>query len=293
MRLFTLTEQALKINLHTHTSQSDGKLPPAEALKVYEEAGYDAVCLTDHRMVTEAASYKGGMLILPGVEWDAQLDRGGETIHLLGIGVKEELPKTRRDIKGTQGFIDVVGEKGGLVYLCHPHWSMNRVETIAGLKGLQGAEIFNSVSRPPYNADRADSTYVLDLAASEGCLLPTIATDDTHHYDKELFGGFFYLNAHKDMPGVMEAMRRGDYHASQGPRILSADYQDGVVSVRTSPVRHITFHSNLPWTPGRCVSGEGITRGSYHVRKESGERFIRVIIEDRNGRKAWLNPFKL
>ncbi|MDD4133553.1 MAG: hypothetical protein PHN46_00475 [Eubacteriales bacterium] len=52
MHVFALTEQALKINLHMHTSQSDGRLSPLEALKSYEDAGYDAVCLTDHRMLT-------------------------------------------------------------------------------------------------------------------------------------------------------------------------------------------------------------------------------------------------
>lgn len=52
MHVFALTEQALKINLHMHTSQSDGRLSPLEALKSYEDAGYDAVWLTDHRMLT-------------------------------------------------------------------------------------------------------------------------------------------------------------------------------------------------------------------------------------------------
>jgi hypothetical protein len=43
---------------------------------------------------------------------------------------------------------------------------MNHVDAITGPKGLHGAEIFNCVSRPPFNAERADATYVLNLAAS-------------------------------------------------------------------------------------------------------------------------------
>ena len=38
----------MKINLHTHTTQSDGRRTPEEAAKIYKDAGYDAIALTDH-----------------------------------------------------------------------------------------------------------------------------------------------------------------------------------------------------------------------------------------------------
>lgn len=42
MRVFALMEQSLKVNLHMHTRQGDGKLSPDDAIQVYEGAGYDA-----------------------------------------------------------------------------------------------------------------------------------------------------------------------------------------------------------------------------------------------------------
>ncbi len=293
MRFFALDEKPLKLNLHMHTTMSDGERMPLEALKAYEQAGYDAVAITDHRVLTIEKSYRGGMLLLPGMEWDVRVKRHGEAVHLLGIGMGEGFSYARHADDSAQGFIDAVHQSGGLSYLCHPHWSMNRLDTLLAMKRLNGVEIYNSVSHPPYNPDRADATYLLDLAASEGMLLPTIATDDSHYYGQEAFEGFIYLNARKNRASIMAALKNGDYHASQGPRILEAHYENGFVNVKTSPVRHITFHSNMPWAPQRCVSGEGLTQASYQVRLDYGERFVRVVAIDQAGKKAWLNPIQV
>ena len=44
----TLPGHWYKGNLHTHTTQSDGRLSPQEAVRWYEQNGYDFVALTDH-----------------------------------------------------------------------------------------------------------------------------------------------------------------------------------------------------------------------------------------------------
>lgn len=37
-----------KGNLHTHTTNSDGRLAPEVVINLYKEAGYDFLALTDH-----------------------------------------------------------------------------------------------------------------------------------------------------------------------------------------------------------------------------------------------------
>ena len=60
--------------------------------------------------------------------------------------------------RGTvQEGIDLIHACGGLAVLNHPAWSLNTPELIASLRGLAAAEVWNSVSTLPYNADRADS----------------------------------------------------------------------------------------------------------------------------------------
>ena len=35
-------------NLHTHTTESDGKLAPAEVIDLYKDLGYHILAITDH-----------------------------------------------------------------------------------------------------------------------------------------------------------------------------------------------------------------------------------------------------
>lgn len=42
----------LKGNLHTHTTNSDGELPPERVVRAYRERGYQFLCLSDHNIFT-------------------------------------------------------------------------------------------------------------------------------------------------------------------------------------------------------------------------------------------------
>lgn len=293
MTIYQRTLPEFKGNLHLHTTASDGRLTPMEAAARYEEAGYDFLAVTDHRILTRLPEYRGRMLLLNGIEMDEE-GPGGEQIHLLGIGMAEDFPKGRLERRPSQASIDLIHQYRGLCFLAHPHWSMNRPATLRALRGLDGAEIWNSVSLPPYNPHRAEATFLLDLMASEGLLFNTLANDDTHHYEHELFQGFLCLQAEAlTRDAVLRALKEGRYYASQGPRFEQVLFQEGRVSVTCSPVRSIAFHSNLPWNENRAVMGQGLTRAEYPVNLARGEAFIRVVIEDDQGRKAWLNPFPL
>ncbi len=86
---FSFGGQAPKVNLHMHTNLSDGKLRALSwRFRPMRTTGY-AVAITDHRTITTVPDYQGDMLVLPGMEWDVNLNRGGEVIHLLGIGMAE------------------------------------------------------------------------------------------------------------------------------------------------------------------------------------------------------------
>ena len=61
----------LKAALHTHSTESDGTLPPARLVTTYEEAGFDVVAITDHWRLTEVPS-TDRVLTVRGAElgWD-------------------------------------------------------------------------------------------------------------------------------------------------------------------------------------------------------------------------------
>ena len=85
-----MTELAAPVDLHTHSTASDGSLPPAAVVRLAAEAGLSAVALTDHDTVTglaeaAAAAAEVGIDFLPGMEVTAAFPRPG-TMHLLAYG---------------------------------------------------------------------------------------------------------------------------------------------------------------------------------------------------------------
>jgi predicted metal-dependent phosphoesterase TrpH len=79
-----------RIDLHTHTTASDGALEPAELVTAALARGLTTIAVTDHDTVagivpSQAAARGTGLTVLPGVELSARLD--GRQLHLLGYGI--------------------------------------------------------------------------------------------------------------------------------------------------------------------------------------------------------------
>ena len=77
----------IKIDLHTHSSASDGTLSPGSLVKFAAESGLSAIGLTDHDTVDgiDDALQAGedfGVEIIPGVEISVNWEEG--SMHLLG-----------------------------------------------------------------------------------------------------------------------------------------------------------------------------------------------------------------
>ena len=75
------------IDLHLHTTASDGRLPPAQLVARARAAGLTTISITDHDTVAaiaEVTELAGGMgiRVIPGIEITA-VD-GGRDVHMLG-----------------------------------------------------------------------------------------------------------------------------------------------------------------------------------------------------------------
>ncbi len=76
-----------RVDLHTHSTVSDGSFSPEEVVRMAAEVGLSAVSLTDHDNIggVEAALKAGkreGIQVVPGVEISAEFPHG--TCHILG-----------------------------------------------------------------------------------------------------------------------------------------------------------------------------------------------------------------
>ncbi|HUJ77030.1 MAG TPA: PHP domain-containing protein [bacterium] len=93
------------IDLHTHSTASDGACTPERLVDLASSVGLSALALTDHdtldglaRATAQAA--ERGILVLPGVEIEIEHAEG--EFHLLGLGLDGDTGPLREALEGVQ-----------------------------------------------------------------------------------------------------------------------------------------------------------------------------------------------
>jgi len=91
------------IDLHTHSTASDGTYSPAELVRLAVREGLKALALTDHDTVeglaeAEAEAERQGLAFVPGVEISVRF-KGPGHCHILGYFVDPEVRDFRRTLK--------------------------------------------------------------------------------------------------------------------------------------------------------------------------------------------------
>lgn len=276
-----------RVNLHMHTTRSDGAHSPATALRIYRNEGYDAVALTDHWRFGEGGN-DGGMTVLSGAEYNLDGQTGGRGVfHILCIGAARE-PEITGDLSSAdpQQVIDAIHAAGGLAVLAHPAWSLNTPEQILRLHGFDATEIYNSVSGV-HESRRPDSSLIIDQLGARGLLLPLIADDDTHYYDGDRCHAWIMVKAEDATPeSLLPAIRRGDFYATEGPEVhIRVEGDEAVITC--SPCREIAVFSDAVWVDKRMIEGENLQTVRVPVVKY--EHFVRARVTDADGRQAWTN----
>ena len=81
------------IDLHTHSSASDGVFSPSELVAYAQSKGVTVLALTDHDTVAgladaEVAARKAGIVFVNGIELNIERSRG--EFHLLGYGIPSQ-----------------------------------------------------------------------------------------------------------------------------------------------------------------------------------------------------------
>ncbi|MBU5472877.1 PHP domain-containing protein [Roseburia sp. MSJ-14] len=94
------------IDLHTHSTESDGTLTPQELMQLASDIGLSAIALTDHDTVGGLSKAKPvaeslGIELVPGIELST--DYNGTEVHMLGFYIDDTNPAF---LKKLQEFID-------------------------------------------------------------------------------------------------------------------------------------------------------------------------------------------
>ncbi|GAC1359614.1 MAG: PHP domain-containing protein [Ktedonobacteraceae bacterium] len=145
------------IDLHTHSTASDGLYGPGELLQHAQEAGLRILALTDHDSTDGLAEAREvaqrlHIELIPGIELNS--DVGEQEVHVLGYFLEYERPefqatlKVLRDARARRGerMVELLNEQG-----VHVRWE--RVRTLA-----QGA-----VGRPHVARALLEAGYVSSI----------------------------------------------------------------------------------------------------------------------------------
>jgi len=292
----------LRCQLHAHTTNSDGAAAPAEISAHYLDLGFDVLAFTDHWHVTDDEAE--GLVVIPSSELTARAGTPSGEAEVLALGVRE-LPEPREMFADIESLAAWIVDHGGVPFLCHPYWSGLQADEVLGAPSLAGIEIWNGSGEVLQGSGL--STVHWDDVIQQGRRLSGIATDDCHEPGGDSgFGWTWVRAAERSEPAVLEALRDGRFYASAGPRLVAVDVEADAVLVRSTPVRAVRLRSG-PWD-GCAVNAdpaaadwrgvplehdaEGMLAAARLDRPEL-HRWARVEVEDRQGRRAWGNPFEL
>ena len=290
-------------NLHTHSTRSDGALSPEQVVEAYKRAGYDFLNLSDHFLaryewpITDTRGFRtNNFTTLLGAELHAMGTEVGELWHILAVGLPLDFPPAPPHETGPQ-LAERARAAGAFVAIAHPAWSQLRIGDGRALGAAHAVEIYNHGCA--VETDRGDGFYLLDELCAEGRRLTAIATDDAHFRNGEhdAFGGFVEVKAPSAEPeALLQALKAGQFYASQGPRIHDVEVSREEVRVSCSPVDSIALVTGT----SRAISrvGRNLTGATLEVAAATKQAWVdpgaipwfRVVVIDGAGKRAWTNP---
>ncbi len=266
-----------KGNLHTHTTNSDGRFSPEEIVRIYGESGYDFLCITDHNSVTEATD-TGDMTLLRGSEIDI-----GST-HIVAAGLPHGFSA---EGMAPGEIIEAINKLGAISIISHPYWSGLTVNDLMDMRGYDGIEIYNRLCENL--TGQGYSTVHLDDLLRAGRKTFGFASDDTHSQG-DLVSGFIMVKSPTlSEEDIKASIKKGAFYSSTGVIVEDLEITSSeTVEIIVSSSETVDFIGS-DMTGGRVISDvTGLRHAAYKIR--GVERYLRIEVTDSANRKAWVNP---
>ena len=286
-------------NLHTHSTNSDGRRTPRDVCDHYRRHGYQFISLTDHFLarygfpITDTTPYRGdGFTTVIGAELHAPETSLGDPWHILAVGLPLDFTPTGAGETGPQ-LAARAGGAGAYVAAAHPAWYDLTDADVLTLKAASAVEIVNTTCTELNG--KGDSSGHLDRLLSQGHYYHAIATDDAHFKPEMPDWGRNWVMVrcrHLHPDALLEALHAGSFYSSQGPEILGVTPLPGKkLSVRTSPVRAMRLTGR--GASASVVAGNAdITSAELDLARIAGP-YARLTVFDERGRRAWTNPIRV
>ena len=317
-----------KVNMHCHTTISDGVMTPEEVKEKYRSLGYDAVCFTDHEvLVGHEDLCDENFVALHGYEVAIKKDIHAHTgsfmpvYHFNMIAESQSTRKMPRFYKDNLSFpgnsrewagkcavydendliqqtvydkewisdyLCAVRDGGYLITYNHPQWSLQTYNDYVGLRGLHAVEVINGGCR---NQNDCTSLPMQEMLRA-GMDVLAVGGDDNHKRTECGFGWTMIQAKELSYDALIDGYRRGDCYATEGPELLGLSVENGEVVVKCSPVVRISL-----LTEGRKnIWIENQENPMQEARlpylPEKFGRYFRLEVMDAKGKKAYSRAYR-
>lgn len=279
-----------KAQLHTHTTNSDGKLSPEELVTEYKKQGFKYLAITDHDKITYCKSKKDSDIILiTGEEMTYP-----RPIKPMGYHINRLFINKKSKFTGLQQNIDQTKVENGIIIINHPAFIGNLgtqrwlPAKLLKLKNFHFIEIANH-----HTSSEENILYWHLLLKHFGPdrHLWSVGGDDTH-FPNEIGSNYIMVRVAKiDIKSLKMALNRGDFYPTQGPEV-EFGVKDNIIY--TSRIKSDINTTKILFIDSDNKIRKKVEAGKAEYEVCGDEGFVRIeVIDTRTQKRAWSQPFWL
>ncbi|MBD3347151.1 MAG: hypothetical protein GF401_19020 [Chitinivibrionales bacterium] len=281
-----------KANLHTHTTESDGRMALSEVIDEYCKRGYSILSITDHDEFTWPWTWWGcdpdsvGLIDIPGTEASSH----------------HHINSFFCDYNGSSGDIEtslsIIEQKGGLAQINHPgryffksiSWYKRLYDTYDILVAM---EVFNQGNRYPYDRETWDKLLARTMPER-----PVWATSGDDMHKREHLGKNWQVmlteNGVLDSSNVRSAFKNGQFYIcydKSGTGENSVNIDSIIVENGSIKVYAECADEDIRW----ISEGREVHRGGILSLDDAGTLgvYVRAEIHGPNDARTLTQPFGL
>jgi predicted metal-dependent phosphoesterase TrpH len=277
---------APRFDLQSHSTCSDGALPPAEVVALAAQAGVELLALTDHDTVegvAEAleAGARHGVKVVPAAEISA-VHEGAEDLHVLGYGLDHEDPELLARLRTARDDRAIRAER--MTARLRELGLAVDDEALAALRAagrpLGRPHLAAAAFTPPENAERLEAEGIGDASA---LLVAYLIPGAPAYLPRARPTGTEAIGWIHDAGGVA-VWAHPFWDIEDGPEVLAAIESfaaAGLDGVEAFYPTHTAEQTRL--VAGRCAELGLLTTGSSDFHGPSHRFFSRFLVHDLHG----------
>lgn len=320
-----------KANLHTHSTNSDGRLSPEQVKEEYKKRGYSVLAFTEHEhLIDNSYLNDEDFLTITSCEVAVKEFAEQSTLknHNMRVAhlnfyaldphntltpcyssvydhyVKDEYKHLIKHdgeyerFYSPDGVNDIIAkakDAGFIVAYNHPTWSLENACDYLEYNGLFAVEIYNHGCA---KGTGFSDEHVLDDFWRAGKPILCTCADDAHRIlpddeTTDAFGGWVQIAANSfTYRDIMHSLQAGDFYASCGPEIKSLVVEDDTVKVEFSDcVAANMLTRGRRTASAQAKKGEAINKAEFKLLES--DTYFRITVTDSSGKKAYTQVYEV